>query len=57
MYPHTLGGLTTCYAAALPFYRNDVISTLVVSGLAFGIEALVRRSREAHATAQGRLAA
>jgi hypothetical protein len=57
MYPHTLGGLTTCYAAALPFYRNDVISTLVVSGLAFGIEALVRRSREAHAAAQGRLAA
>jgi hypothetical protein len=57
MYPHTLGGLTTCYAAALPFYRNDVISTLVVSGLAFGIEALVRHSREAHATAQGRLAA
>jgi len=57
MYPHTLGGLTACYAAALPFYRNDVISTLLVSGLAFGIEALVRHAREAHTTAQGRLAA
>jgi hypothetical protein len=57
MYPHTLGGLSTCYAAALPFYRNDVVSTLVVSGLAFGIEALVRHSREAHAEAHGRLAA
>ena len=56
MYPHSFGGLTTCYASALPFYRNDVISTLLVSGLAFGIEALVRRSREAGAPA-GQIAA
>lgn len=47
MYPHSFGGLTACYTAALPFYRNDLISTLLVSGLAFGIEALVRRAREA----------
>ncbi len=49
MYPHSPGGLAACYAAALPFYRNDVISTLLVSGLAFGIEALVRHSRAAQA--------
>ena len=57
MYPHTLGGLTTCYAAALPFYRNDLISTLLVTGVAFGAEALVRRSREANAASHGQIAA
>jgi hypothetical protein len=43
MYPRTLGGLTACYAAAVPFYRNDLLSTAVVAGLAFGIPVLVRR--------------
>jgi hypothetical protein len=42
MYPHTLAGLQTCYIAALPFYRNDLISTTIVAGLAFGIPVLVR---------------
>jgi Family of unknown function (DUF6580) len=57
MYPHTLGGLTACYASALPFYRNDLISTLLVTGVAFGAEALVRRSREANAASHGQIAA
>jgi hypothetical protein len=43
MYPHTLSGLTTCYIAALPFYRNDLISTSLVCALAFGVPVLVRR--------------
>jgi hypothetical protein len=43
MYPHTLAGLRDCCIAALPFYRNDVISTGIVAGLAFGVPALVRR--------------
>lgn len=43
MYPRTLGGLMTCYAAAIPFYRNDVVSTAIVAGLAFGVPVLVRR--------------
>jgi hypothetical protein len=43
MYPKTLGGLGTCLVAALPFYRNDLISTGLVAGLAFGVPALVRR--------------
>jgi hypothetical protein len=43
MYPHTLGGLGACFAAALPFYRNDLISTTIVAGAAFGIPVLVRR--------------
>jgi hypothetical protein len=48
MYPHTLGGLATCFAAAVPFYRNDLLSTTVVAGLAFGIPVLVRRARLQH---------
>jgi hypothetical protein len=51
MYPHTLAGLMTCYAAGIPFYRNDVISTAIVLGLAFGVPALVRRLREGEAQA------
>jgi hypothetical protein len=43
MYPRTLGGLATCYAAAVPFYRNDLLSTAIVCGLAFGVPVLVRR--------------
>ena len=49
MYPRTLGGLMTCYAAAIPFYRNDLISTAVVAGLAFGVPVLARRMSRAHA--------
>jgi hypothetical protein len=45
MYPRTLAGLVTCYAAAIPFYRNDVISTAIVAGLAFGVPVLVRKMR------------
>jgi hypothetical protein len=46
MYTHTLGGLIACYTAAIPFYRNDLVSTLLVTGLAFGLPALVRRYSE-----------
>ena len=51
MYPRTFGGLITCYAAGLPFYRNDLISTAIVAGLAFGAPVLVRRLSRAHAVA------
>ena len=49
MYPRTMSGLVACYAAALPFYRNDIISTAIVAGLAFGVPAMVRRMSRAHA--------
>lgn len=29
MYPHTAAGLLACYAAGLPFLRNDLLSTSV----------------------------
>jgi hypothetical protein len=42
-YPHTLSGLAACFAAGVPFYRNDLASTAIVAGLAFGVPVLVRR--------------
>ena len=43
MYPKTLAGLSTCFVAALPFYRNDLISTSLVAGLLFGVPVMLRR--------------
>jgi hypothetical protein len=40
--------LVQCFAAGVPFYRNDLVSTLLVTGVAFGALALVRQ-REEHA--------
>jgi hypothetical protein len=53
MYAHTLAGLEACYVAAIPFYRNDLVSTGIVLGVMFGVPVLVRRMREgeAHAVA------
>jgi hypothetical protein len=48
MYPHTMGGLGACFVAGLPFYRNDLISTALVAGVAFGVPVLVRRCSSAH---------
>jgi hypothetical protein len=45
MYPHNLAGLEACYIAAIPFYRNDIVSTAIVLGAAFGLPALARRMR------------
>ena len=45
--PHTLAGLGACYMAGVPFYRNDLLSTTVVCGLAFGVPVLVRRMNAA----------
>ena len=42
MYPHTMAGLGACYVAALPFYRNDLLSTTLVTVVAFGAPVLVR---------------
>jgi hypothetical protein len=47
-YTHTLAGLVTCYAAGIPFYRNDLLSTALLLAAAFGLPVLVRRT-QAHA--------
>ena len=51
VYLDTFAGLMACYAAALPFYRNDLVSTAIVAGLAFGIPEALRR-HEANKQAQ-----
>ncbi|MGD0482981.1 MAG: DUF6580 family putative transport protein [Terracidiphilus sp.] len=42
-YPHTLAGLTACYWAGVPFYRNDLVATSLVLTVMLGVPALVRR--------------
>jgi hypothetical protein len=37
MYPHTAGGLWTCYAAGLPFFQNTLAGDLVYTALLFGV--------------------
>jgi len=46
MYPHTVAGLGACYVAALPFYRNDLVSTTLITAVAFGAEVLARKMAE-----------
>jgi hypothetical protein len=43
MYPHTLAGLEACYVAAIPFYRNDLVSTALTAGALFGLPVLAAR--------------
>jgi hypothetical protein len=43
MYPRTLAGLAACYAAALPFLRNQVAGDLLYTGVLFGGFALLER--------------
>ena len=41
MYPKNLGGLMACYIAAVPFFRNAVVSDLFFAAAFFGIGYLV----------------
>ena len=43
LYPRNLAGLGLSYAAGLPFYRNDLLSTAIVAGLAFGLPVVARQ--------------
>jgi hypothetical protein len=40
-YPKTLAGLGACYVAAIPFFKNDLAATLVLSAAFFGLPALL----------------
>jgi hypothetical protein len=46
MYAKTFSGLVTCYAAAVPFYRNDLLATTMVAAVAFGVPVMVRRIQQ-----------
>ena len=43
MYPPTWEGLLACYVAALPFFRNSLLSSLLFSGVLFGAYEFYRR--------------
>ena len=47
MYLHNLGGLAACYAAAVPFFRNDVVSNLLFTTVMFSVPALIELLRPA----------
>jgi hypothetical protein len=47
MYAHSAAGLASCYAAALPFYGNDLVSTGLIAGALFGLPALGRKLADA----------
>jgi len=49
MYPPTWAGLLACYVAALPFFRNSLLSGLLYSGLLFGAYEIYRRKFAASA--------
>lgn len=42
-YPHTIGGLATCYIAGFPFFGRTLLADLFYSAVLFGAHALVTR--------------
>jgi len=44
MYGHTIGGLVNCFIAAIPFYRNTLISDLGYTAVFFLLHALLSRT-------------
>jgi len=47
LYPATLSGLMACYAAALPFFRNEVAADVLFTAVFFLVGAAVAHRREA----------
>jgi len=43
LYSHTLGGLTQCFIAGIPFYRNQVLGDVVYTVSIFGGYELLNR--------------
>lgn len=52
LYPRTLGGLATCYVAALPFFRNSVLGDLFYAAVMFGSYYWLSQRRLAPARAE-----
>ena len=55
MYPKTLSGLMTCYAAGLPFFRRGFAGDMLFTAVMFGLPAIAtvvaRSIRKPHGTA------
>jgi len=46
LYPPTVTGLAACYLAALPFFTNTLVATLLWGALLFGGEHWLRRRQD-----------
>ena len=49
-YPHTIGGLATCYIAGLPFFGRTLLADLFYSAVLFGAHALLTRKLQRQET-------
>ena len=45
-YPHTFSGLLTCYALAIPFYKNTLLGDLLFGYGFLGVKAVQKMVRE-----------
>ena len=50
MYPATWSGLVTCYVAAVPFFRNTLVSDLLFSAVFFGAGYLLSHRQQERAS-------
>jgi hypothetical protein len=57
MYAHTVAGLAQCYTMALPFYRNDLVSTTLTAAALLGLPAVATRIAESFHAANHNIAA
>jgi len=46
LYPHTMAGLSACYLAGIPFYRNQVLGDVVYTVAIFGGYAALNHLRQ-----------
>ncbi len=47
MYPKTFNGLMLCYAAALPFFRNELVSDVLFTAVFFSVPAVIAAMKPA----------
>jgi hypothetical protein len=47
IYPHSLRGMLDCYTMALPFYGNDLVSTLLTTAVLFGLPVVAAQLMQA----------
>ncbi len=49
LYPKTLSGLMLCYAAAIPFFRNELVSDVLFTAIFFSMPAVIAALKPAGA--------
>ena len=49
LYPKTFNGLMLCYVAALPFFRNELVSDVLFTAILFSVPAVIAALKPAHA--------